>query len=42
MKISQGLRIPNFEEFLRKLGGRVVMNIHVKIWDTNAKDAMIE
>ena len=28
-----GLRIVTFEELLQKLAGRVVMNIHVKIWD---------
>ena len=27
------LRIPTFEEILQKFAGRVVMNIHVKIWD---------
>ena len=29
----KGLKIPTFEEILQKFAGRVVMNIHVKIWD---------
>ncbi len=37
-----GLRIPTFEEILQKFAGRVIMNIHVKLWDTNAEDPMIE
>lgn len=38
----KGLKIPTFEEILRKFAGRVIMNIHVKIWDTNFPDPMIE
>ena len=38
----KGLRIPTFEEILQKFAGRVVMNIHVKIWDTKYPDPMIE
>lgn len=37
-----GLKIPTFEEILKKFAGRVIMNIHVKIWDINAPDPMIE
>jgi glycerophosphoryl diester phosphodiesterase len=36
------LRLPTFEEILKKLGGRVIMNIHVKIWDVNFENPMIE
>lgn len=38
----KGLKIPTFEEILQKFGGRVIMNIHVKIWDKNSDDPMIE
>lgn len=38
----KGLRIPTFEEILQKFAGRVIMNIHVKIWDANFEDPMIE
>ena len=35
----RGLKIPTFEEILRSFAGRVIMNIHVKIWDEDfAKD----
>ena len=37
-----GLRIPTFEEILQKFAGRVIMNIHVKIWDLNFDEPMIE
>ena len=37
-----GLRIPTFEEILRKFAGRVIMNIHVKIWDKNFEDSKLE
>ncbi len=37
-----GLKIPTFEEILKKFAGRVIMNIHVKIWDMNFSDPMIE
>ena len=40
-----GLQIPTFEEVLQKLAGRVVMNVHVKIWEgdnpTNHMDEII-
>lgn len=29
----KGLKIPTFEEILKKFASRVIMNIHVKIWD---------
>ena len=38
----KGLKICTFEEILKKFAGRVVMNIHVKIWDMDFKDPMIE
>ena len=38
----QGLKIPTFEEILQKFAGRVIMNIHVKIWDANFADPMME
>ncbi|MBQ9116990.1 MAG: hypothetical protein IJY04_08190 [Clostridia bacterium] len=38
----QGLRIPTFEEILQKFAGRVIMNIHVKLWDTGYPDPMME
>ncbi|MBE6553194.1 MAG: hypothetical protein E7666_02515 [Ruminococcaceae bacterium] len=38
----KGLKIPTFEEILQKFAGRVIMNIHVKIWDRNAEDPMME
>lgn len=38
----KGLKIPTFEEILRKFAGRVIMNIHVKIWDMNAANPMME
>lgn len=28
-----GLRIPTFEEVLKQFSGRVIMNLHIKIWD---------
>jgi glycerophosphoryl diester phosphodiesterase len=34
----KGLKIPTFEEILRKFAGRVIMNIHVKIWDRAFSD----
>ena len=37
----RGLKIPTFEEILQKFAGRVIMNIHVKIWDANFSDRMI-
>ena len=38
----RGLKIPTFEEILEKFAGRVVMNVHVKIWDADFPDRMIE
>ncbi len=38
----KGLKIPTFEEILQKFAGRVIMNIHVKIWDLNFENPMIE
>ena len=38
----KGLKIPTFEEILQKFAGRVIMNIHVKIWDINSDNPMIE
>lgn len=38
----RGLKIPTFEEILQKFAGRVIMNIHVKIWDVGASDPMME
>ncbi len=38
----KGLKIPTFEEILKKFAGRVIMNIHVKIWDANFDNPMIE
>ena len=38
----KGLKIPTFEEILRKFAGRVIMNIHVKIWDAKYDNPMIE
>lgn len=38
----KGLKIPTFEEILQKFAGRVIMNIHVKIWDVALENPMIE
>ena len=38
----KGLQIPTFEDILRQFAGRVIMNIHVKIWDQNFPNPMIE
>ena len=38
----KGLKIPTFEEILQKFAGRVIMNIHVKIWDMNFADPMFD
>jgi len=38
----KGLKIPTFEEILQKFAGRVIMNIHVKIWDSNFEDDKME
>ena len=38
----EGLRILRFEDILKKLSNLVIMNIHVKIWDVEAEEPMIE
>ncbi|MBE6674484.1 MAG: hypothetical protein E7596_05210 [Ruminococcaceae bacterium] len=38
----KGMKIPTFEEILLKFAGRVIMNIHVKIWDECFANPMIE
>ena len=39
----RGLQIATFEEILQKFGARVIMNIHVKIWDRSYKgERMLE
>lgn len=38
----KGLKIPTFEEILQKFAGRVIMNIHVKIWDNNFAETKME
>ena len=38
----KGLKIPTFEQILEKFAGRVIMNIHVKIWDAKFSEPMIE
>lgn len=38
----KGLKIPTFEDILKKFGGRVIMNIHVKIWDNFLPDLKIK
>ena len=38
----KGIKISTFEEILQKFAGRVIMNIHVKIWDANFENPMIE
>ncbi len=38
----RGLKIPTFEEILKKFAGRVIMNVHVKIWDTNSDTPMLK
>ena len=39
----RGLKITTFEEILQKFGARVVMNIHVKIWERDyTGDRMLE
>ena len=37
-----GLQICTFEEILKKFAGRVIMNIHVKIWDNEFADRKME
>lgn len=38
----KNLRLPTFEEILKQFAGRVIMNIHVKIWDVEQADPMTE
>ena len=38
----RGLRIARFEDILRQFAGRVIMNIHVKIWDLNREEDFLE
>ena len=38
----RGLKICTFEEILQKFAGRVIMNVHVKIWDADLSDSMME
>ena len=38
----KNLKIPTLEKILQKFSGRVIMNIHVKIWDANFDEPMIE
>ena len=37
----EGMKVLTFEEILRKFAGRVIMNIHVKIWDAGFENEMI-
>lgn len=37
----RGLQIPTFEQILQRFAGRVIMNIHVKIWNTS-QEPMLE
>ena len=41
-EIYRDLKLPTFEEILRKFAGRVIMNIHVKIWDRKDCERRIE
>lgn len=38
----QGIRIPTFEEILKKLSGLIIMNLHMKIWEEDAPDTKME
>ena len=38
----KGLKIPTFEEILQKFACQIIMNIHVKIWDAQFDNLMIE
>lgn len=37
-----GLKIVKFEDILRQFGGRVIMSIHVKIWDNDFADDKLD
>ena len=41
-EVYEDLRLPTFEEILQKFAGRVIMNIHVKIWDNSNAEKKIE
>lgn len=41
-KRFKGMKIPTFEEILQKFASRVIMNIHVKIWDKNFENSYLE
>ena len=38
----KGLKIVKFEEILKKFAGRVIMNVHVKLWDNDDSDVMMD
>ena len=38
----QGIRIPMFEEVLKKLAGQVIMNLHMKIWEGDTPNAKMD
>ncbi|MBR2370501.1 MAG: hypothetical protein IKA82_00625 [Clostridia bacterium] len=38
----KGLKIVKFEDILKKFAGRVIMNIHVKLWDRDDSGIMME
>lgn len=38
----KGLKIAKFEDILKKFSWHVIMNIHVKIWDMDFEDTMID
>ena len=38
----RGLKIPTFEEILQKFAGRVIMNLHIKPWNLENSDWMVE
>ena len=38
----RGMKIATFEEILKKFAARVVMNVHVKIWDMGQERDMLE
>ena len=37
----RGLKIATFEDILKKFASRVIMNVHVKIWDSKFENLMI-
>lgn len=37
-----GMKIPTFEEILKRFAGQVIMNIHVKIWDCHQPENKLE